>query len=131
MQNHTKCGGSHHGQDDLDVYVTRHTSAPSNQSRYQICDLTSRTQHFCRNPVEARNVVTELKAAGHTLRKNPVIMDRPYGQTTAPLPGKPRSAHASPAAVKMVQDLFNGKTKGANVGIEITITVNGKPIKIM
>ena len=35
------------------------------------------------------------------------------------------------ADVKMVQDLFNGKTKGANVGIEITITVNGKPITIM
>lgn len=129
----TKCGGSHHGKDPRDVYVSRNTAATTNQSRYQLCDLTARTQHFCANPVEARSLVDELKAAGHTLRKNPSLMERPTGQTMVPLRGKPRvplQKGPGPAASKMLQDLFAGKLPGANIGIDITFTVNGKPIKL-
>lgn len=125
----TKCGGARHGNDPLDVYIARHRNATTNESRYQVHDATAKLQYFCSNPPQAREVVQRLKAEGHRLTKNPKLHPRPNGETVAST-GTPKS-NASPAAVKMVQDLFSGKVKGANVGIEITITVNGKPIKIM
>ena len=57
-----KCGGSRHGAERADVYVARNRAATTNEARYQIFDLTTRTQHFCPNPVVARERVAELRA---------------------------------------------------------------------
>lgn len=133
-----KCGGSRHGIDPLDVYITRRIGAPhTKESRYQVYDTTTGIQHFRKNPVEARALVQSLRDSGHRMRKNPPLVERPYGADHVQVRAIKETTNGSviekkhgTSASKMINDLFSGKLHGAKIGIDITLTINGKPIKI-
>lgn len=136
-----KCGGTRHGVERADVYVARNRQATTNEARYQIFDITTRTQHFCPNPVVARELVATLRSAGHKLRKNPTIMDRPYGATTFTVGnGSTKKADVgdavvakkqkhSPAVQQALAQLFSatGLPDKLQVEVSINFKVNGKP----
>ena len=125
-----KCGGSRHGAERADVYVARNRAATTNEARYQIFDLTTKTHHFCPNPVAARTLVASLRSDGHKLRKHPAITDKPYGASTLYV-GKAEVAATkqSPAVQQMLGELFKatGLPEKLQVEVSINFKVNGKP----